>query len=200
MTVVPPHAPGILYLHGFCSAPASWKARLLAERMAERGLADRYYCPSLSIEPEEAIAQCEALIAAHTAAFPNAPLTLVGSSLGGYYATWLAEKHELRAVLINPAVVCSLDPEMFIGTQTNLYSGESFEFTAEHIAQLAALEAPRITPERYFLLVETGDEVLDYRQAIARYAGCRQCVLDGGDHSFTRFADLLPQLFEYCGL
>ena len=65
-------APGILYLHGFCSAPASWKARLLAERMAERGHADRYYCPALSVEPEEAIAQCEALIAAHAAAFPGA--------------------------------------------------------------------------------------------------------------------------------
>ena len=188
--------PAIVYLHGFCSSPASTKARLLAGALDSRGLGDRLFCPALSPVPAEAIAQVEAIIAAQR----GRPLTLVGSSLGGYYATWLAEKHELRAVLINPAVVCSLDPEMFIGTQTNLYSGESFEFTAEHIAQLAALEAPRITPERYFLLVETGDEVLDYRQAVARYAGCRQCVLDGGDHSFTRFPDLLPQLFEYCGL
>ena len=188
--------PAIVYLHGFCSSPSSTKARLLAAALDSRGLGDRLFCPALSHVPVEAIAQVEAIIAAQR----GRPLTLVGSSLGGYYATWLAEKHELRAVLINPAVVCSLDPEMFIGTQTNLYSGESFEFTAEHIAQLAALEAPRITPERYFLLVETGDEVLDYRQAVARYAGCRQCVLDGGDHSFTRFPDLLPQLFEYCGL
>ena len=188
--------PAIVYLHGFCSSPASTKARLLAGALDSRGLGARLFCPALSPVPAEAIAQVEAIIAAQR----GRPLTLVGSSLGGYYATWLAEKHELRAVLINPAVVCSLDPEMFIGTQTNLYSGESFEFTAEHIAQLAALEAPRITPERYLLLVETGDEVLDYRQAVARYAGCRQCVLDGGDHSFTRFPDLLPQLFEYCGL
>ena len=188
--------PAIVYLHGFCSSPSSTKARLLAGALDSRGLGDRLFCPALSPVPAEAIAQVEAIIAAQR----GRPLTLVGSSLGGYYATWLAEKHELRAVLINPAVVCSLDPEMFIGTQTNLYSGESFEFTAEHIAQLAALEAPRITPERYLLLVETGDEVLDYRQAVARYAGCRQCVLDGGDHSFTRFPDLLPQLFEYCGL
>ena len=188
--------PAIVYLHGFCSSPSSTKARLLAAALDSRGIGDRLFCPALSPVPVEAIAQVEAIVAAQR----GRPLTLVGSSLGGYYATWLAEKHELRAVLINPAVVCSLDPEMFIGTQTNLYSGESFEFTAEHIAQLAALEAPRITPERYLLLVETGDEVLDYRQAVARYAGCRQCVLDGGDHSFTRFPDLLPQLFEYCGL
>ena len=196
MTSMTSTTPAIVYLHGFCSSPASTKARLLAGALDSRGLGDRLFCPALSPVPVEAIAQVEAIIAAQR----GRPLTLVGSSLGGYYATWLAEKHELRAVLINPAVVCSLDPEMFIGTQTNLYSGESFEFTAEHIAQLAALEAPRITPERYLLLVETGDEVLDYRQAVARYAGCRQCVLDGGDHSFTRFPDLLPQLFEYCGL
>ena len=188
--------PAIVYLHGFCSSPSSTKARLLAAALDSRGIGDRLFCPALSPVPVDAIAQVEAIIAAQR----GRPLTLVGSSLGGYYATWLAEKHELRAVLINPAVVCSLDPEMFIGTQTNLYSGESFEFTSEHVAQLAALEAPRITPERYLLLVETGDEVLDYRQAVARYAGCRQCVLDGGDHSFTRFPDLLPQLFEYCGL
>ena len=188
--------PAIVYLHGFCSSPQSTKARLLAAALDARGLGDRLICPALSPVPVEAIALVEAIVEAQR----GRPLTLVGSSLGGYYATWLAEKHELRAVLINPAVVCSLDPEMFIGTQTNLYSGESFEFSVEHVAQLAALEAPAITPERYLLLVETGDEVLDYRQALARYAGCRQYVLDGGDHSFTRFADLLPQLFEYCGL
>ena len=186
---------GILYLHGFCSSPASWKVRLLAAALESRGQAERLICPALSPVPVEAIAQAEAIIEAHDRA-----LTLVGSSLGGYYATWLAEKYDLRAVLINPAVVAPVSLDAFIGTQTNLYTGESFEFTAEHIAQLRALEAPRITPERYFLLVETGDEVLDYRQAVARYAGCRQRVLDGGDHSFTRFPDLLPQLLEYCGL
>ena len=187
--------PAILYLHGFCSSPASWKVRLLAAALKSRGQGERLICPALSPVPVEAIAQAEAIIEAHDRA-----LTLVGSSLGGYYATWLAEKYDLRAVLINPAVVAPVSLDAFIGTQTNLYTGESFEFTAEHIAQLRALEAPQITPERYLLLVETGDEVLDYRQAVARYAGCRQRVLDGGDHSFTRFADLLPQLLEYCGL
>ncbi len=196
MSTVTASASAILYLHGFCSSPQSTKARLLAGALEARGLGDRLFCPALSHVPREAIAQATAIVEAQR----GRPLTLVGSSLGGYYATWLAEKHQLRAVLINPAVVCSLDPEMFIGTQTNLYTGESFEFSAEHVAQLAALEAPAISPERYLLLVETGDEVLDYRQALARYAGCRQCVLEGGDHSFTRFADLLPQLFEYCGL
>ena len=163
--------------------------------MAARGLADRFFCPALSFVPNEAIAQAEKILREQ-----DAPLTVVGSSLGGYYATYLAEKYELRAALINPAVVAPNSLAEYIGTQTNLYTGESFEFTAAHIAQLRALEVPRITPERYLLLVETGDEVLDYRQAVSRYAGCRQIVLDGGDHSFTRFPELLPQLFEFCRL
>ena len=186
---------GILYLHGFCSSPESWKARLLDEAMRARGQGDRFFCPALSPVPNEAIAQAEAIIRSR-----NEPLTLVGSSLGGFYATFLAEKHDLRTVLVNPAVVAPLSLNAYIGTQKNLYTGETFEFTAEHIEQLRALECATISPARYLLLVETGDEVLDYRQAVERYAGCRQEVFPGGDHSFTRFPDLLPQLFEFCRL
>ena len=186
---------GILYLHGFCSSPESWKATLLGDAMRARGLADRFFCPALSPVPNEAIAQAENILHSQ-----NGPLTLIGSSLGGFYSTYLAEKHDLRAALINPAVVAPLSLNAYIGTQTNLHTGETFEFTAGHIEQLRALECSAITPELNLLLVETGDEVLDYRQAVARYAGCRQEIFPGGDHSFTRFPDLLPQLFEFCRL
>ena len=189
---------GILYLHGFCSSPASWKSRLLAEYLSARGQNDRLFCPALSPVPNEAIAQAEAIISTRKSMM--SPLTLVGSSLGGYYATALAEKHDLRAVLINPAVVAPISLNEFVGTQTNLHTGEIFEFSAGHIEQLRALDVPTITPERYLLLVETGDEVLDYREAVKRYAGCQQHVLEGGNHSFTRFAELLPQLLEFCRL
>ena len=187
--------PSILYLHGFCSSPQSWKARLLAETLAERGLADRLYCPFLPPVPEQAIAQAEAIIARH-----EGPLAVAGSSLGGFYATWLAEKYDLRAVLINPAVKAPVSLEKYLGTQTNLHTHESFEFTLAHVAQLRALEVPSITPSRYLLMVETGDEVLDYREAVARYAGCRPGVFPGGDHSFTRFPECVGQLIEFCGL
>ena len=186
---------GILYLHGFCSSPESWKARLLADAMTRRGQGERFFCPFLSPVPREAIAQAEEIIGRH-----DGSLTVVGSSLGGFYATWLAEKFDLRAVLVNPAVVAPISLEKYLGTQTNLHTQETFEFTVEHIAQLRALEVERVTPERYLLMVETGDEVLDYRQAVARYAGCRQIALEGGDHSFTRFPDCLPQLIEFCRL
>lgn len=188
-------SPGILYLHGFCSSPASWKARQLAATLDARGLADRFFCPALSHVPDEAIDQAEAIL--HDAA---GPLTLVGSSLGGFYATALAEKHDLRAVLINPAVIAPVSLEKYLGRQTNLYTGEPFEFTTAHLDQIRALEVDRITPGHYLLMVETGDEVLDYRDAVRRYAGATQLVLPGGDHSFTRFPDELPRLLEFCGL
>ncbi|RDE51573.1 MAG: esterase [Candidatus Accumulibacter meliphilus] len=187
--------PRIIYLHGFCSSPASWKARLLAEFLALAGLADRFSCPVLSHVPHAAIATVEALLDSD-----DAPTTLVGSSLGGYYAAWLAERRDLNAVLINPAVMAPTLLDGLLGTHANYYSGRRFEFGAEHVEQLRALDTPLITPSRYLLLVETGDEVLDYRLAVERYAGCRQLVVEGGDHSFTRFPDFVPQIIEFCGL
>ena len=188
-------SPNVLYLHGFCSSPASWKARLLGERLAAIGLGDRFRCPQLSPVPLAAIARVEALLAGN-----DGPTTLVGSSLGGFYASWLAEKHDLHAVLINPAVMAPRLLDGLVGTHSNFHTGETFEFTSAHVDQLRALDTPIVTAARYLLLIETGDEVLDYRQAVARYAGCRQIVLDGGDHSFTRFPDLVPQIIEFCGL
>lgn len=185
---------GILYLHGFRSSPASFKARAVAEVMAARGLQERFFCPALSHEPRQAMVQAEAILAA------EGPLTLVGSSLGGFYATWLAERHGLRAVLVNPAVLAHLSLADYVGPQTNLYTGEEFQFTREHVAQLQAMEVADLRPERYWLLVEEGDEVLDYRQAVARYRDARQTVLAGGDHSFTRFVDFVPQILEFAGL
>lgn len=187
--------PRIVYLHGFCSSPASWKARMLFECLATAGLGDRFACPLLSPVPLAAIASVEALLASD-----EGPTVLVGSSLGGYYATWLAERHALRAVLINPAVMAPALLEGLLGTHSNFHSGERFTFTGEHAEQLRALDTPLLTPARYLLLVETGDEVLDYRQAVERYAGCRQMILEGGDHSFTRFPELVPQIIEFCGL
>ena len=116
--------PLILYLHGFGSSPASWKSRLLAERLAALGLEGRFACPPLSTVPEAAIGQAEAIIAAS-----DGPVVLAGSSLGGHYATFLAEKHGLRAVLINPAVVHRLDPARFLGEHVNFHTGERFSFT-----------------------------------------------------------------------
>ena len=189
----------IIYLHGFRSAPASIKAQALKARMVERGLADRFWCEQLPVSPRAAIALAEAAIGRARA--EGLTPTLAGSSLGGYYATWLAERHDLQAVLVNPAVVAPLELGAYVGMQDNMYTGERFEFTRGHIDELRALEVPTISrPERYWLLVETGDEVLDYRHAVDKYAGARQTVLEGGDHGFSRWGDYLDAVIAYAGL
>ena len=186
----------IVYLHGFNSAPQSTKAQVLKSSMAARGLGDRFACPQLPHRPDEAIALVEREIARH----PPGAVTLVGSSLGGFYATHLAEKHGLRAVLINPGVNPQRDLESYLGIQRNLYSGEEYELTRGHVDAWRRLDTPTVHPERYVLLVETGDEVLDYREAVRKYAGCRQIVVEGGDHSLRSFPEHVPLILEFAGL
>lgn len=191
--------PLILYLHGFTSGPQSQKVQLLAERMAQRGQADRLIAPQLPASPKAAIALADDIITKLGAG--RAALTVIGSSLGGFYATHLAEKHGLKAVLINPAVVAAIELERYLGPQTWLYTGEPFDFTRQHIDELRALEVPALAdPSRYWLLVEEGDETLDYRQAVRHYAGAKQTVLPGGDHSFRHWEDYLDDVLAFAGL
>jgi predicted esterase YcpF (UPF0227 family) len=173
----------LVYIHGFNSSPASFKARVLHERLATRGRRNEFAAPALPHSPAAAASLLEALIAQH----PHS--VLVGSSLGGFYATWLAERHALRAVLVNPAVRPYELLAGHVGRQKNFHSGEEYDFTLEHVAELRALEVEAIDPRHYFLMVETGDEVLDYRHALEKYRGARQLVIDGGDHGFSDFAD-----------
>jgi predicted esterase YcpF (UPF0227 family) len=124
-----------------------------------------------------------------------ADLTLVGSSLGGFYATVLAERLGCRAALLNPAVHPHATSTQYLGPQKNLYTGEEFELTQEHVEELRALDPPAITrPERYWLFVETGDEVLDYREAVAYYDGRAADVVRGGDHSLSSFPEHVPEI------
>jgi predicted esterase YcpF (UPF0227 family) len=125
---------------------------------------------------------------------------LVGSSLGGYYATWLAEKHDLKAVLLNPAVRPYELLAPLVGPQKKFHTGEEYEFTSQHVAELQALEVERVTPARYLLIVAKGDEVLDYRRAVERYRGCRQVVIEGSDHGLSDFAEYLGYVLDHCQL
>ena len=184
----------IVYLHGFNSSPASGKARQLGEYMAGLGRQADYYCPALPTSPHEAIVHVEAELARR---HPES-VTLIGSSLGGFYATYLAEKHGWKAVLVNPAVHAHKLMRGALGPQTNWHSGEKWELTEAHLAELAALDVPAISqPERYLLLVQTGDEVLDYRDAVAYYAGATQIIEDGGDHGFAGFERHVQTILDF---
>jgi predicted esterase YcpF (UPF0227 family) len=192
--------PTLIYLHGFRSSPASVKASLLVRAVAAlpAAIRPRLHVPALPHRPAAAIAAVAVWVGREVGAGAPSTLTFVGSSLGGYYATHLAERFGARAVLINPTVRPYDDLKPHAGVQTNLHTGEPFEVTAAHFAELAALKVARITrPERYFLLVETGDEVLDYREAVAFYGGAFQYVGGGGDHAFGAFADQLPAILRF---
>lgn len=186
--------PSLLYLHGFNSSPASGKASQLVEVMTALGLAAGLRVPALHHHPRQAIAQLEALITEL-----GRPV-LVGSSLGGYYATFLAERHGLKALLINPAVRPHRLFDGYLGPQQNLYSGETWELTEDHVQALAELDVPPPQdPARYQVWLQTADETLDYRQAAAHYRACALRIQAGGDHGFQGFAERLPALLAYAG-
>ncbi len=186
----------IVYLHGFNSSPASHKAQLLRARLAERGLAHLYACPALPHEPSGAVRAIEAELARHEAR----AVTLVGSSLGGFYATWFAETRGCRAVLIQPAVRPHVGLEAMLGEQQNLHSGERYVLTRAHLEGWRALALERVDPERYLLLLETGDEVLDWREAARKYEGARMVVRDGGDHTLASFPEHIARILAFAGV
>jgi uncharacterized protein len=196
-------APTLVYLHGFRSSARSAKAQLFVRAVVAlpREIRPRLHVPDLPFDPAEAVAGVAAWIERELPGRDAAKrLTLVGSSLGGFYATHLAEHFGARAALINPTVHPWADLVPYVGPQTNLYTGESFEVTAAHLDALRALAVARITrPERLFLLVRSGDEVLPWRDAVAFYAGAWQYVRGGGDHGWTDFAQEIPAVLRFAG-
>ena len=185
----------ILYLHGFRSSPKSFKARLMQEYFDARGQSALFQCPQLPVSPRAAMQLARELCAA----VPADDLVLIGSSLGGFYATALAEDLGCRAVLLNPAVTPARDLEKQVGIQRAWHSEEVLDFRAEHVDELAPIARERISrPERYFLIAATGDEVLDWRQMAAHYPGARQKIIEGSDHGLSDFAQYIDEIVEFC--
>ena len=196
-------APGapvshLLYLHGFRSSPRSTKAmRMQAWVRANRpDLA--WLCPQLSPSPRAAI---DAVVAA-TSDWPREHMAVIGSSLGGFYATVVAERTGCRAVLLNPAVEPARDLASYIGEQTAWHGEERFFFRAEYIDELLALAPPRplTRPERYFAVIAKGDEVLSWREMSGRYAASPMRLIEGSDHALTDFDRWLGEVTGFLGL
>jgi hypothetical protein len=184
----------IVYIHGFNSSPASTKSNQLRQRLEALGRGAQFRCPALPHWPREAMALLEREIAGAAAA----SVTLVGSSLGGFYATCLAEKLGVRAVLVNPAITPQDGLRAYLGPQQNLYTGEAYTLTEEHLAQLAALYVAKPARlDNYLLMHTTGDELLDWRIAVDHFRGCRQVVVEGSDHGFREFGEYLDVVLEF---
>ncbi len=206
-------APLYLYIHGFNSSPQSYKARQLAMWFQQQGLSERIDIPELPYQPAAAIALLEQLIKQKLSRYPSAPLVLLGSSLGGFYATYLVEQWtcikrlaeqgpqpDIRAVLVNPSVRPFDLLDEWLGENQNFYTHEKYRLNRDHLSQLQALNCPLLSdPDRYLLLTQTGDEVLDYRQGVEKYAGSPQQVIPGGDHGFQQFESYWPCIFQFAG-
>lgn len=186
--------PAILYIHGFLSSPLSFKARLTGDWLARCRPDVEFLCPQLTPYPEETAASLKALVEPRL----EQPLGLIGSSLGGFWANWLVETYDLHALLVNPAV----DPWRFMPAYLEVdlqawHTDDSYRLEAGHIEQLRTYYRPVTRLANYWLLAQTGDETLDYRQAQARYQGCRQTIEPGGDHSFQGFERFLPEAVNF---
>ena len=178
-------ATHLLYLHGFRSSPQSAKARAVAQRVRQQHPGVTWWCPQLPPSPREAMA----LVAEGIAGWPQASMAVVGSSLGGFYATWVAAHTGCRAVLLNPAVNPARDLQKYIGEQTSWHDPQDhFFFRPEFITELHALECPgQPAPAQVLAIIAKGDEVLDWREMQQRYPGSRIRLLEGGDHALSDF-------------
>jgi predicted esterase YcpF (UPF0227 family) len=191
----------LLFLHGFRSSPQSQKARQLGDWLRAHRPDLTWWCPQLPPSPREAVA----LLENGCLDWPKAHTAVIGSSLGGYYASVLAERWGSRAVLLNPAVNPARDLAAHIGESRGWHDDEPFFFRPEFIGELQTMAPAAITdPARYFAVIAQGDEVLDWQEMHARYAGCSMRLLArdaaGSDHALSRFEDQLPEVLAFLGL
>jgi predicted esterase YcpF (UPF0227 family) len=193
-----PAAPGhLLYLHGFRSSPLSFKARRLQAWLARHRPAVHWWCPQLPPSPREAMVMLREGIAGWPASS-----AVLGSSLGGFYATVVAEASGWPAVLMNPAVDPARDLAAYVGELSAFHTPEErYFFRSEYVDELRTMTPGPITrPERYFAIVAKGDEVLDWREMTARYPGVNLQLLEGSDHALSDFDDHLPHLLRFLKL
>lgn len=187
----------LVYLHGFRSSPRSSKAVMTGEAVKALASAENtidWYCPQLLASPKESMAMVTKYIDQSKA--DN--VVVIGSSLGGFYANYLAEKYGCKAVALNPAVRAARELAPHVGMMTSYDSNAPFDFRPEYIDELKTLQVEGITiPNRYFLIAAKGDELLDWTEMSAFYKGAYQLILEGSDHGITDYADHLPKVLEF---
>lgn len=188
----------ILYIHGFNSSPLSIKAEQTRQYFQQHFPSINFICPQLATSPNEAVSQLESILEVSK----KEVWFIMGSSLGGYFATYLANKYQVPAVLINPAIKPFDLLEDYIGEQKNPYTNVVYQVTKQHMIDLKAIEQSvpsidNVQKNNYLVMVQTGDEVLDYQQAVEKFQHCRLIVEEGGDHSFIGFDEKLPIVADF---
>lgn len=187
----------VVYLHGFRSSPRSSKAVMTGDSVAAISTIENpieWYCPQLLASPKVSMGMVEK----HINESKYDHLVVIGSSLGGYYANYLAEKYGCKAVALNPAVRAPKELESHVGMLTSYDTNEPYDFRPEYIDELKALQVQAISnPSRYFLMAAKGDELLDWREMVEFYQGSQQLVLEGSDHGIADYPAYLPKVLEF---
>ncbi len=193
-----PATSHLLYLHGFRSSPQSTKAQLMAARVARDFPHVTWWCPQLPPSPREAADMIERGIFG----WPKASMAVIGSSLGGFYATWVAETWGCKAVLLNPAVFAARDLAKHVGEHTGWHNpSEKFVFKAEYVDELRVLARQGLAqPHNYLAIIAKGDEVLSWEEMTARYTGAAIQLVEGSDHALSEFEDHLPEVLAFLAL
>ena len=198
MPTISMNSTRLIYLHGFNSSPDSHKSRALHAYMDEKGLLDWLISPAIPPVPADAMAMLVDLFEENK---QHGDVAVAGSSLGGFYATCLAERFGCKTVLINPAVRPHLLLKKYLGENINYYTSERWVLDEIHIEQFRELDRVPVTqPERYLLMLQKGDETLDYRDALEKYQGCPLVLEEGGDHSFAGFENHIDHILNFCGV
>jgi len=184
----------VVYIHGFLSSPLSHKAQQVKHWLAQQHPDIRFECPQLPAYPR----QTQLLLAELIESLLPEPVYLMGSSLGGFWATWAAETYNLRALLVNPAVRPQELIARYLEVDLKAYhTDDSYRLNATHVEEIRAADLPVTRHDNYWLLVQTGDETLDYRRALAKYRGCRQTIEEGGDHAFQGFERYFDEALRF---
>ena len=188
--------PYLVYIHGFNSSENAHKANQLKQECERLGVADSLIIPRLNWQPKAAIKQLEKIIEANL----SQGVCLFGSSLGGFYATYLAHKYQLKSIVLNPAVGAPHLIEKHLGEQTNYHTGEVYTLTPEHITQLVELDIPLTQPDLFWLMLQKGDETLNYQTALDFYKGVQTSLEEGGSHSFDGFERYLDSVLDFANI
>lgn len=184
----------LIYIHGFLSSPLSAKAEITRQWLLKKHSDVEYYCPQLPPYPNEAKRILDDLVES----LMSQPVYLMGSSLGGFWATWLVEKYNLPAVLINPAVAPQTFMPKYLDLELESYhTDDTYRLHSHHIDEIIAADVSVTRYNNYWLLVQKGDETLGYRAAVKKYAQCKQTIEEGGDHSFVGFEKHLDKILEW---
>jgi len=186
----------ILYIHGFNSSPQSQKAVITKNYITANFPEVKFHCPQIASTPQKAVEQLEA----YFESAPQEKWCLIGSSLGGYFSTYLSEKYAVKAVLVNPAIKPYELLEDYFGKQVNPYTKEAYTVENSYLDDLLALKQQKIVKNNYLVMVQTGDEVLDYKQAVEKFQQSRLIVQPGGDHSFIDYENMLPEITDFLQL